>query len=687
MSTPSAPPPGSESASASGADPAALDADPSAERVAGVILETPLPQLDRLLDYRIPSGMAGVVPGVRVAVPLRSAGRIAQGFVVEVSEPGAASSYPGPLSAIEELISPLPVLRPEVWALARAASHRAAGSAADILRLAVPKRQLRVERAWLAGETPTRIACEPPAVTSLPQADAEAIIAQHARVAVTAWGGVVELGDQTGRWVGRWAVLLAELAALTLASGQSAILAVPDWRDLEQLHATVLSVAPATAVLRWDAKQPASARYRALLDAAAGPRIIVGTRSAVYAPAERLGLLAVWNDGDPLLGEPLAPYVHARDAALIRQSQQGCAVVFAGHSRSTEVQRLVELGFLSELVPTVVERARVVPTAALVGADRPAEQARIPSSAWSMARAALTHGPVLVQVARPGYSPGLVCFSCGEPARCSRDHGPLSVARRGAVPRCRWCGAAETEWHCPSCRGTTLRPTGSGSVRTADELGRAFPGVPVIVADGERPVERVPAHPALVIATRGAEPVADGGYRAVLLLDGERMIAAEQLRIGEHCLRWWMDAASLAAPDAEIALVGVGGGLASALLHWRPESYAAAQLRERRELRFPPAIRVATVTGATPAVETLLGAVRAAAIPNLDVLGPTVGDAGARAIIRFDYAHGDRVAVLLRDEAVRAARRSRPPTIPGAPRRRAQLPLRIRMDDPTPFDE
>lgn len=681
MSTPSAPPPGSEAA---GADAAGSD---SAERIAGVILETPLPQLDRLLDYRVPSGMDGVRPGVRVAVPLRSAGRIAQGFVVEVSEPGAAASYPGPLSAIEQLVSPVPVLRPEVWALARAASHRAAGSAADVLRLAVPKRQVRVERAWLAAGTPEPVVCEIPSITSAAREDAEDLLGSHRRVAVTASAGVVELGGEPGTWVGRWAVLLAELAALALARGESAILAVPDWRDVEQLDAAARRIAPADAVLRWDAKQPTSARYRALLDATTGPRIIVGTRSAVYAPAERLGLLAVWNDGDPLLGEPLAPYVHTRDAALIRQSQQGCALVFAGHSRSTEVQRLVELGFLTEFVPPAVPRARVVPTLALVGADRPAEQARIPSSAWSMARAALANGPVLVQVARPGYSPGLVCADCGEPATCCKDHGPLSVARRGAVPRCRWCGAAEPAWRCGACNGESLRPTGSGSVRTADELGRAFPGVPVVVADGERSVERVPTSPSLVVATRGAEPLADGGYRAVLLLDGERMIAAEQLRIAEHCLRWWMDAAALAAPDAEVALVGVGGELAAALLHWRPELLAASQLRGRRELRFPPAVRVATVTGTPPAVEALLAVVVSASVPGLDVLGPTISDSGSRAIIRFDYASGERVAGILREEAVRAARRARPPAVPGTPRRRAPLPLRIRMDDPTPFDE
>jgi primosomal protein N' (replication factor Y) len=97
---------------------------------------------------------------------------------------------------------------------------------------------------------------------------------------------------------------------------------------------------------------------------------------------------------------------------------------------------------------------------------------------------------------------------------------------------------------------TTLRMASSGSERTADELGRAFPNTRVILADGDHPVISVDARPALVVATRGAEPHADGGYHAVILLDGDRMLLAEQLRIGESALRWWSNAAALARPGA-----------------------------------------------------------------------------------------------------------------------------------------
>ena len=110
--------------------------------IARVMVDSPLPQLDRLFDYLIPPELAeSAVPGVRVRVPLRSAGRVADGYLVEVTDSG---DYSGVLSALDSVVSPVRVLAPEVWALARRAADRAAGSASDIVRLAVPTRQVRV---------------------------------------------------------------------------------------------------------------------------------------------------------------------------------------------------------------------------------------------------------------------------------------------------------------------------------------------------------------------------------------------------------------------------------------------------------------------------------------------------------------------------------------------------------------
>jgi primosomal protein N' (replication factor Y) len=245
------------------------------------------------------------------------------------------------------------------------------------------------------------------------------------------------------------------------------------------------------------------------------------------------------------------------------------------------------------------------------------------------------------------------------------------------------------DWHCDNCRGVKLRFVGAGSTRTAEDLGRAFPGVRIIVADGDHPILAVGAEPALVIATRGAEPIAAGGYRAVLLLDGERMVARESLRVGEDCLRWWSNAVALAARGAPSVLVGVGGALASALATWRQADYARAELADRRRLRFPPAVRVATITGALDAVAAAVdAAVGAVPVPRSDVLGPVDTEPGAvRTIIRFDYAAGAVVAASLRAEVIRAATTRRRAAAIAGPRPPLPPNLRVRFDDVEPFVE
>jgi len=647
-----------------------------------VLIDSPLPQLDRLFDYGIPASMVEVAkPGVRVRVPLRSAGRIADGYIVELAPPG---DYTGVLSELESVVSAVPVLTPEIWTLARRASERAAGNASDVVRLAVPKRAVRVERAYLARGDDAQL----PPVIPKPITGYTAGLIEHAidtggRLAIDAIPLVAEAG--VGSWVGHWAITMAAAAAHTVASGASAILVVPDYRDQEQLEAALAAVVPAERVVRMDARQPNPERYRSFLRCLGDDAlVIVGNRSAVYAPAANLGLIALWDDGDPLHSEQLSPYVHARDAALLRQEQQQTALLFFGHSRSTEVERLVELGYLQAASMDPVVLPKVIPTAQLQSTDRLAAQARIPTAAWREAKAALESGPVLVQVSRPGYAPRLACADCRQSARCQKCEGPLAQKSATATPACGWCGALAVNWTCSNCEGIKLRLVGAGAGRTAEELGRAFPGVRVIVADGERPILEVSDEPALVIATRGAEPIAAGGYRAVLLLDGESMVARESLRVGEDCLRWWSNAAALAARRAPIVLVGVGGALASTLATWRQADYARAELADRRSLRFPPAVRVATLTGAIGAVSDAIDAV---GVDHLDILGPVdTGEGTVRTIVRFDYGLGHEIAEGLRAEVVRNATKRRRP-IPGKSYAAPPPSLKVRFDDVEPFLE
>ncbi|MFJ4996986.1 primosomal protein N' [Microbacterium sp. NPDC088619] len=620
-------------------------------RIARVLLDSPLPQLDRLFDYALPTELGDVPVGVRVRVPLRTAGRMIDGYVVEIDTEDDADR---PLSEVESVVSQVPVLPERTYRLARRAADRAAGSASDVLRLVIPKRQVRVEKAWTA-DAPA------PVPTEDAVASAASLLASYdhlEEVLENAGRAAVEAIPMQHEGEPGWAALLSSTATRMLAAGRSSILIVPDHRDLDLLLAALGALVPPEAVVRHDSRQTNPDRYRSFLRSLEdAPCIVVGNRSAVYAPV-RAGLVAVWDDGDPLLGEPLAPYINARDAALLRQEQEDSALLFVGHTRTTDVERLVAHGYLQD----VRAARRVMPRVILSTPqemDAPTAQ-RMPSSAFLSARNAAAEGPVLVQVSRPGFAPSLVCAECRAPARCAHCGGPLGAKHRGAVPVCAWCGRGARAWACPTCSSTKLRLASSGSERTADELGKAFPGVRVIVADSAHPVEHVADKPALVVATRGAEPLAEGGYRAVVLLDGPRMLQAPDLRIGESCLRWWSNAAALAAPGAPIHLVGVDGTIARALATWNQSGYARAELAERAPLHMPPAARVALVEGSAAAVGRALAALQELALPSDAVLGPVPIESDdypprVRALVRFEYGAGSKVAAALRAVVVAEA--------------------------------
>ncbi len=649
--------------------------------IARVLIDSPLPQLDRLLDYAIPQELAdSALPGVRVTVPLRTGRRLMNGYLVEIAD---SAAFEGKLSAIESVVSPAKVLPAGLYQLARKVADRAAGSASDVLRLAIPKRQVKVENAWLEAGSKAAQTSEATAATirNFDEGQIKRLIQSRGRAALEVLPGVVKSGEH---WVGSWAFDLAEIASSGLAFG-SVIICVPDYRDLEQVLLAAKALLPEERILRVDSGQSDRLRYRAFLDCLSGPsKLIIGNRSAVYAPASDLAMIIVWNDGDPLLREPLAPYVHPRDAALIRQELQEPALVFAGLTRTTQAERLVEIGWLEEVSPLRRNTPRVILTANQLSGDPLPSRARIPTLAWQEVSKALKSGPALIQTALPGYVTRLNCEHCGEPARCRQCAGPLELLASGAIPSCRVCGAISANWECPNCGRRKLRRSRLGAERTAEDLGKAFPGIPVVVADGQRPLTTVDSSPKLVIATRGAEPIASGGYQVVLILDGERQLLRESLNVAEDCLRQWTTAISLAAPGAPSIITGVTGSLGAALATWRLTDQARAELIERTKLRFPPSIRVAVVRG--PKVEVVALATELERMPGVDILGPSAGGAGeTRIVVRFEYGAGASVSAAVRSALVKSAiEASR--TAKGRSRLPSSQSLRARFDDPDVFD-
>jgi primosomal protein N' (replication factor Y) len=629
---------GFPSAPASSSGPALAAALP----VARVLLESSLPHLDRPFDYSVPAGIdAAAQPGVRVKVKFN--GQELTGYLVE----RAAESDAGhTLVPLHKVVSPVPVLTPAVAELAGRVAARYAGTVSDVLRVAVPPRVAKLEKEFAPdGRLDPELFASGPAPEPRGGSAAAEPPAHPGPAPATSWGSYrngpaflqhlsagesprAVLSALQGFGPGGWPRMVAEAVAAVRLSGRGAVVVVPDHRDLDRVEDALLELLPADDVARLAADDGPTPRYRNFLRVRSGAAgVAVGTRSAAFAPVRNLGLVVCWDDGDELHIEQRAPYAHAREVLLLRAAQEGAGCLLAAHSRSTEAERLVESGWAR---PVEAERAvlrrtvpRVLNTADSFELERDplARIARLPGAAWRAAKEGLERGPVLVQVARAGYAPSLVCDNCREPARCNSCSGPLAVAGSSgtsAVPQCRWCSTQAPAWRCTSCNGVRLRRGATGALRTAEELGRAFPGTPVVTSSGDQVKAAVPDTKALVVATVGAEPLAAGGYAAALLLDGDSLLRRENLRAGEDAVRRWFNAAALVRPAPDGGLVVITADDAAgvgALLRWDPAGFAQRELSLRQELQLPPAVRIASVTGGrtavghfTQAIEQRLGA-------------------------------------------------------------------------------
>ncbi len=627
--------------------------------VARVAVDVSLAHLDRLFDYEVPADLhEQVVPGSRVGVWF--AGKQVSGFVLERV---ATSDHDGTLQRLRRAVSAEPVLTSEVAALCRAVADHWAGTLADVLRLAVPPRHARVER---EPPVPPSTAALPPDPPSGGLTDTDGGAALLRRLAAgeaprACWTALP--GDDP-------AEALAAAAAATLRSGRGSVLVAPDGRDVSRIGAALATALGPGRHVALTADLGPAARYRAFLAVLRGQvQVVVGTRAAAFAPVREPGLVAVWDDGDDLHAEPRAPYPHARDVLVQRAHLAGAAALLAGHARTPEVHQLAESGWLVPLAaPRPHVRARW-PQVQVTGSDAPDRDpaggaARLPHEAFVTVRDGLTRGPVLVQVARSGYRAGLVCQQCRARAVCVACHGPLSQAGADRPPGCGWCGRVQAAWTCNECGSTRMRAPVVGEARTAEELGRGFPRVPVRRSSGERVLDEVPDDPAVVVATPGAEPHTPGGYAAAVVLDTALLLARTDLRTAEESLRRWLAVAALVRPAAaggRLLVVGDPGSVpVQALVRADPEGFAARELADRVAARLPPAVRLATVEAPEGAVD---GLTAAAAWPDpTDVLGPVpLGPDRVRLVLRVPRAQGAALSrALAALQGTRSARKLPP---------------------------
>lgn len=632
-----------------------------------------VPHLDREFDYLVSEEQSDdAQPGVRVRV--RFHGRLVDAFLLERR---SDTEHVGQLGWLDRVISAEPVLTAEVRRLVGAVAARYAGTRPDVLRLAIPPRHAGAEKSQRTTSLLPVVEPVDPAGWARYSGGAAFLEAlQEGRAARAVWQALP--GES-------WCDRVAQAAAAAVSAGQGVLAIVPDQRDIDALWQAATARIEASAVVALAAGLGPSARYRRWLSVLRGEaRLVIGTRSAVFAPVERLGLVMVWDDGDDNLAEPRAPYPHAREVGMLRAHQLRCAAMIGGYARTAEAQALVTSGWAHNLVAArTVVRARAPRVIAIDDQgyaderDPAARTARLPSMALRAARGALERGaPVLVQVPRRGYLPAVACARCRTVARCRHCVGPLSLSDRdaeGAV--CRWCGRIDGALRCRRCGADAIRAVVVGARRTAEELGRAFPGTAVVTSAGDAVHSEIGPGPALVVATPGAEPRAPDGYGAALLLDTWSLLGRQDLRASEDTLRRWMAAAAQVHSRADGGVVAVVADSSiptvQALVRWDPVGHAEAELAGRTSVGLPPAVHMAAVDGSSVAVAALIAA---SVLPeDAEVLGPVDLPPGVRRppgadrdvirmVIRVRREEGLALSAALRDAtAVSSARHDNEP--------------------------
>lgn len=610
-------------------DAVLADVDP----IAAVIVDVNVASLDHTFDYLVPEKLAdAAVPGARVRV--RFAGRLVDGYILARR---AESEHEGRLAALNRVLGGQ-VLTDEVASLARLVADRYAGTMSEVLRDAIPPRHAATEKANVQAASADAVNRDPDPQDPNPQ---ENPVAEPTFAAWPDYSGSDALlrrlraGDQarvslTVAAVDDPAVMLADLAA---AASGPVVVVVPNVGDLARFEPVLRERFPDDLAVLSAADTPAT-RYRQFLAVCGGQRtVVLGTRSVVFAPVADPALIVVWDDSDDSLVEPRAPGWHAREVAALRSMETSASLVIAGHFQSVEAARMVSRDWLQPIHADRARRqsgARVSTLANARGGD-PTANTRIPQFAWQVLRNGLRHGPVLVQVGRGGYLPTVACQECRTVAKCEACTGPLGLAAVGSQLACQWCGNAVADFHCAECGARELRAVRLGSHRTAEELQAAFPDVTVRVSGSDTGVIRsVPSESHIVVATVGAEPVADGGYDAALLLDGNAMLARADLRSEEQAVRRWFNTVALVKSADDGGAVAVTADPThrgvQALVRADPTGWALRELADREATGLPPVSRAVVVFGAPGAVGAFLRICKPK--PTWRVLGPTLVEPG-----------------------------------------------------------
>jgi primosomal protein N' (replication factor Y) len=411
-------------------------------------------------------------------------------------------------------------------------------------------------------------------------------------------------------------------------------------------------------------------------------RVVVGARSAVFAPVADLGLIVVDEEHDGAYKQDESPRYHGRDVAVMRARLEACPVVLGSATPAVESYANAKSGKYRELLLPKRITAQGLPSVEIV--DRRevlragGEPILSPLLREALAARLARREQSLVLLNRRGYATSLLCRECGQEAMCPNCSVSLTLHRTGRLARCHYCGhETRTPDACPSCRGAYLRLTGFGTEKVAEAVAAALPAAKVERLDRDRASRRGVLQQTLAAFEQGeidilvgTQMIAKGHdfprVTLVGVVDADVGLGIPDFRSAERTFQLLTQVAGRAGRGETAGEVILQTHMPDhyALVHACAQDYAAFFERElefRRTMGYPPAaalvnliVRSEDEGKGRDAAARLGAALRERARRGYRVLGPAKAPlARLRQEHRFQILlKGGRKAMR---EAVRAA--------------------------------
>ena len=563
--------------------------------IASILVDTGLLHLDQELDFLVPQELSEhLTPGTLVKVPFNR--KRVLGVVLSRK---STSAYAGRLRFVSEQIRSLPLVTPTILTLIAEVSQHYGGNRWDTLRYALPNFSSKSKK----FESSTELANKP-ARAVLPESE------DH-RYSEYFWRALQERPSAQNQIRAFWAAPPAEnpllfLEKLVESTVRSVLLVMPDYVDVQRMFELLTSTNKHSGkkVVTWHSQLTRSERENTFLQILQSEEIIVlGVRGSLFLPIKNLDLIMVWEESNESHSEPRSPYFHGREVAIMRANIENTHLILAGFSPSMRSASYIEKRYLIPLTFKSGHGAQSnISVEAINNRNSPVENGRISSRAWRTIKSGLENGPVLIQVPVRGYVQSLSCSTCRNRALCSCG-GKLVLTHDAGTPTCTLCHDLKRSWNCSYCHSQQLRQSQIGDLRIAEELGRAFPNQRVVFSNRDHRIPSVPDEPMIVVTTPGAEPVAQNGYGAIVVLNSQLLLDRATLDSEVETRNRWFYLGCMLKQEGIIYVdCDYANRNIQALVRWDPIGIALTELGERRNLLLPPTVKAVEVSGDLSAV-------------------------------------------------------------------------------------